>query len=628
MASEIITKRLNIGGMTCIGCQNKIQKKLQNTVGIKKVTVSYTAGTAEITYDGSVISLKDIKKVIEKLDYTVLPDSTGKGVDITHTISILVLIIWLYMMLQRFGILNRLAPSQLADTNMGYGMLFVIGLITSVHCIAMCGGINLSQSIPRKAVAGNSRFSAFLPTFLYNLGRVISYTFIGFLLGFVGMVLGGDSQTGLSTMLQGILKIIAGAVMVIMGINMLGLFPRLRKLTPRMPKFLAAKLAGKRGNSRQPLIVGLLNGLMPCGPLQSMQIVALASGNPFTGALAMFFFSLGTVPLMLGLGSMVAALGKKFTKTVMNVGAVLVVVLGLAMLSQGSSLSGFGVTIGNGTATASADSATTTEEGVQVVESTLFAGRYPNITVQAGIPVKWIIDAPEGSITGCNYKMLAKDFDIAYTFQTGENIIEFTPKEAGTYQYSCWMGMIRGNIFVVDEDEISAGGAIGSTTDGTETVAGIDISVPVSAGYVIPSEKLAIAEKTTDENGNEIQTVTIELTDEGFSPAVIVVEPNQTVLWKIINNLSTAKEGVELLAPYYSTKLSLVQGENTLSLYPDESFEVSTGDYAFYAYVKVVEDLDHIDETAIREEVNQFETMIYPETIFGVSGSSSGSCCD
>ena len=54
----------------------------------------------------------------------------------------------------------------------------------------------------------------------------------------------------------------------------------------------------------------------------------------------MLAFSLGTVPLMLGLGSFVAMLGKRFSAKVMETGAVLVVVLGLAMLSQGGNLSG------------------------------------------------------------------------------------------------------------------------------------------------------------------------------------------------------------------------------------------------------------------------------------------------
>ena len=58
---------------------------------------------------------------------------------------------------------------------------------------------------------------------------------------------------------------------------------------------------------------------MPCGPLQSMQIVALACQNPFSGALSMFLFSLGTVPLMLGLGSLVSILGKRFAKKMTTV---------------------------------------------------------------------------------------------------------------------------------------------------------------------------------------------------------------------------------------------------------------------------------------------------------------------
>lgn len=78
-------------------------------------------------------------------------EMSGSGrPDIRRILCTLVIIVCLYILLQQFGILNLLAPSQLADTKMGYGMLFVIGLITSVHCIAMCGGINLSQCVPRE----------------------------------------------------------------------------------------------------------------------------------------------------------------------------------------------------------------------------------------------------------------------------------------------------------------------------------------------------------------------------------------------------------------------------------------------------------------------------------------------
>lgn len=120
----------------------------------------------------------------------------------------------------------------------------------------------------------------------------------------------------------------AGVFMVILGINMLGIFPWLRRFQLQLPRFLVRNVNRKKAGSSQPFVIGLLNGMMPCGPLQSMQIVALASANPFAGALSMLAFSLGTVPLMLGLGSFVAMLGKRFSAKVMETGAVLVVVAG------------------------------------------------------------------------------------------------------------------------------------------------------------------------------------------------------------------------------------------------------------------------------------------------------------
>ena len=657
------TIRLNIGGMTCVNCQNKIEKALYNTDGVIGATVSYNNAIADIVYNEEKISLKEITTVIESLDYEVITRKKVAGSDITNIVCMLVIIVSLYVMLQSMGILNLLVPSQLADTKMGYGMLFVIGLITSVHCIAMCGGINLSQCIPQIAYGepnDTSRLAMFRPALAYNMGRVLSYTAVGFVLGLVGFLIGGDSEVGMSIFLQGILKIIAGLFMVIMGINMLGLFPWLRKFTIRMPKFLVRKVSKQRAKANRPFIVGILNGFMPCGPLQSMWIVALASGNPLAGALSMFLFSLGTVPLMLGLGSIVSAFGKKFADKVMTVGAVLVVVLGLAMLSQGGSLSGWlpsdlllvlviafcvagvmlsipiekkelknmvraasmVVVIGacalwsfQGTliqSNAATNTNTEVVDGVQVVNSTLSSGRYPNITVQAGVPVKWVIDAPEGSINGCNNRMLIQDYGIEYTFHAGENVIEFTPTGAGTVRYSCWMGMIQGNIFVTDG------------TEGEITVSTSEVNVPTPAGYTIPTEALAIASPATDEYGNEIQEVSIELTDEGFSPSVIVVQRDLPVYWNIENTQTDSENGTKLLAPYYSTQLLLGTGQNQLGLYPTESFDVSTEDNRFYCYVKVVDDLSAVDEAAIQEEVAAYEPLIYPQEVFESSGMS---CC-
>lgn len=617
MESALKTKILHIGGMTCINCQNKIQKKLSNTAGIQKAEVCYNKGTAMVLYDTDIISLKDIHEIIKKLDYEVTTNKQSSPGS-KRSIGFLIIIFALYVLMEHFGVLNLLVPSRLADTNMGYGMLFVIGLLTSVHCVAMCGGINLSQCIAKsESTEGEkSKFSALQPTFLYNFGRVISYTVIGFIVGSLGSVI------TFSNAAQGILKLAAGIFMVIMGINMLDIFPWLRKFNPRMPKAFARIINEEKAGNKSPFIVGLLNGLMPCGSLQAMQIYALSAGSPLAGALSMFLFSLGTVPLMFGLGALSSVLSARFSKKIMTFGAVLIVVLGLSMFSQGWSLSGsdsllspFGYS-----KEASDDSDVVQEDGVQIINSRLSPGRYPEITVQAGTPVKWIIDAPPGSINGCNNRVFINEYGIEYTFQAGENIIEFMPEKTGTFRYSCWMGMIRSTITVTEagetETEMPETSTASLLEDGYP-----DILEPIPANYIIPTDELAVAQ-VLSENDYNYQTITINLTDEGFSPAVAVVQYGMDTLWNI-NNTSSLDSNFTILIPAYYTELAAVSDENQLYFYPTESFDFSNGDNTFYGYIKVVDDINSIDDEAIKAEVRGYQTLIWPSDIFQSGGGAS-----
>ncbi len=622
MGTAVRTKKLRIGGMTCISCQNKIEKKLRNTAGIEKAEVSYNTGTALVTFDTDIISCQSITGIIENLGYSVLPDQGQERKDTNRTVGILIIIASLYMLLEQSGLLNLLVPSQLADETMGYGMLFIIGLITSVHCVAMCGGINLSQCIPKGGQAEliQGRIATLRPAFLYNLGRVISYTAVGFLAGGIG------AAVTFSNTFQGVLKLAAGIFMVIMGINMLGIFPWLRRLNPRMPKFIAVKIQKEKSKSSSPFFVGLLNGLMPCGPLQAMQIYALSTGNPFSGALSMFLFSLGTVPLMFFLGALSTVLSKKFSNRVMTAGAVLVVVLGLSMFTQGISLAGIspssflpGLESSSGNKQEGSGEIKI-EDGVQVINSTLSPGRYPNIKVQAGIPVKWIIDAPAGSINGCNNRMIIREYGIEYSFHTGENVVEFTPDKTGKIPYSCWMGMIRGSINVSKEGETDGG----QQQDSQGVLKEYAPQKPVPAGYTIPVDDVVLAQESTDDNGKPVQKITLELTDQGFKPAVAVVKAGVDTEWTFIDNRSDIDYGTNLLIPDFFTELYLEKGENTLYFIPEKSFDFSTGDNSFYGYIKVVDDLENVDLNAVKDEVSKFQTMIWPEDTFQGSG---GSCC-
>ncbi len=606
MEASIRSQSLHIGSMTCAGCQNTIENGLRQKRGIIKAQVSYRTGRAEIQYDSAIISLDDIEGIIRALGYQVLQEGDQPKPNYRRALGMLLIIASLFVALERTGIINFLAPTRLAEEGMNFGMLFVVGLITSVHCVAMCGGINLSQCLSHATADGQSgRWSACLPGLLYNLGRVISYTAVGFIVGAAGSVF------SFSNTVQGAIKLAAGVFMIILGLNMLDIFPWLRRFNLSMPSLGCQS----RQSAKSPLVVGLLNGLMPCGPLQAMQLYALSTGSPVKGALSMFVFSLGTLPLMLGLGALSAMLAKKHLHKMMSAGAVLVVVLGLSMLSQGFSLAGIAVPFAT-SAGAAADSVTgtVTQDGVQLVESTLAPGRYPNITVEAGTPVKWVITAPQGSINGCNNRINIPEYKMSYQFQPGENIINFTPTKTGTFQYSCWMGMIRGRITVVEP-----GTPIDSNSDSDI------LAEPTPADYTIPTDALAVAEFTTDEDGQTIQQVTISLTESGFSPAVVVVQAGTDVLWNINYDTPDSAGGEIILVPAYTTQLPLFGGENGFYFYPEQSFDFSTGDNAFYGYVKVVEDLTDVDEAAIKEEVAGFQTLIWPPDIF--AGGAGGSCC-
>ena len=83
-----------------------------------------------------------------------------------------------------------------------------------------------------------------------------------------------------------------------------------------------------------------------------------------------------------------------------------------------------------------------------MVHSELEWRGYPDITVKAGLPVRWMIHAAEGRITGCNNEMVIPALNLRVPLQEGDNVIEFTAAEPGVIPYTCWMGMLRGSITV------------------------------------------------------------------------------------------------------------------------------------------------------------------------------------
>ncbi|MCC8150305.1 MAG: sulfite exporter TauE/SafE family protein, partial [Lachnospiraceae bacterium] len=217
---------------------------------------------------------------------------------------------------------------------------------------------------------------------------------------------------------------------------------------PRLSATLSATIQSVGKHSS--FATGLANGLMPCGPLQSMQVYAIASGSMLTGALSMFSFCLGTIPLVFAFGLAAGILKMRWRQRMLQVGSVLLVIMGIFMIQNNLVLTGFSVSPTVSSTNTDGAVVSAIDGDVQYVTTTLHANGYDDIQVTAGIPVVWTIEVGESNLNGCNNEIVLSAFDQQVKLTTGEVVIEFTPLEEGTYAYSCWMGMLKNTITVVE----------------------------------------------------------------------------------------------------------------------------------------------------------------------------------
>ena len=316
-----------VNGMTCSGCEFKIENQLLNAIGVLKVKANYVNHQVDVTFDPSITNRFSIAHTMEELGYQVIEieaasqhgRSKSKNKSTTMILGIFILIVVGLLLLR-----TTLDPRLFTPTpGTGYGVLFLFGLISPLFC-TVAWSINISVCTAYQSER-QRKFSKLRPSLLFNLGRVIAITALGAILGVFGSAI-GSAPTANTTV-----SLIAGVLLVIIGLNMLNLFPTLHQLVPKFPKFLGSKADKKMGESG-PFIVGLLSVFIPCGPLQVMQLYALGTGSIASGALAMFLYAVGTLPLMLGFGAVSTIMSEKVRKSVLKIGAALVLLMGIGML--------------------------------------------------------------------------------------------------------------------------------------------------------------------------------------------------------------------------------------------------------------------------------------------------------
>lgn len=457
-------KLIKIKGVHCVSCKILIETEINALPGVKNIKVDYKTGQCQLEFDESKISQKKIIAEIIKLNYKVSslidnrlvktkPKKTNLFSKRLSTGFAIIIILFLgYYIIDRFGFLEIMA--ELNEESISYPLIFLIGILASFHCVGMCGGLVVTYSalnLKNKDLKQSKNKYNFIEHFEYNGARFLSYTVIGGILG------GFGSFFAINPHFKGFVLMVAAVFMVLLGLSLFTDLRVLEKIKFRTPKFIAKFLYRNKHKDkpRGPFIIGLLTGFMPCGPLQAMQLYALASGNIIAGATSMGIYALGTVPVLFLFGGFISLISQEKIKQMMKISGVVVIILGLFMLNRGLINFGYGY---RGFIPSQAESSINYKqidklEEYQTVRMNLtYSGYSPNVLyIKRGIPVQWIIDVKQ--MTGCTDEIILHgEYNIRKKLQSGENIIEFMPNKTGEIKFSCWMKMVWGKFIVTETD--------------------------------------------------------------------------------------------------------------------------------------------------------------------------------
>jgi hypothetical protein len=201
------------------------------------------------------------------------------------------------------------------------------------HCIGMCGGIVIAYS-SRKVDAHWSAFMQGFAHLVYSFGRITTYVMLGAIFGAIGGVAQFNGYTTAA------LTITAGMFMILAGLSLLG---KLEFLTKLEHSFSGSKWYQEafrevlRSKSLYSFyILGLLNGLLPCGLVYFFAVTAASTGSPLWGALVMLIFGLSTIPALFSLGFFTQLLTKSsLRKVMMNLASIIVILFGLYTIYRG-----------------------------------------------------------------------------------------------------------------------------------------------------------------------------------------------------------------------------------------------------------------------------------------------------
>lgn len=356
-------------------------------------------------------------------------------------------VLFLYRTVQSAGWLDKFNPQ---SPDLVLGIAFLTGLVASLSsCLVVVGGMVIAFSEKYKSEGGNFFESAVRPNLFFHAGRITAFFLLGGLLGVIG------GTVNISGNFVSVYTVIIAVVMGWLGLNILGILPSISALGLRPPKTLTRYWARieKSEHKAAPFLLGGLTFFLPCGFTQSMQILALASGNFWAGSMSLLVFSLGTAPVLLALG--IGASWGKYKKfhVFQKAAGILILIFAFFTLKSALALNGVKTSVISSNVdkeqvSENENSGSSSNQAEQIVEMSVTSrGFEPSILkIKKGIPVKWVIKGKE--VSGCTNKIVVPSLGIAKNINRGENTISFAPTDAREIPFSCGMGMVRGKFIV------------------------------------------------------------------------------------------------------------------------------------------------------------------------------------
>ena len=223
-----------------------------------------------------------------------------------------------------------------------FGVMLSLGLVSSLHCVQMCGPLVLAYSVALKQSASSlipaSRYRQLASHLAYNAGRILTYSALGAAAGLAGGTMG---FVGRLAGLSGVAATVAGGLMILAGLVMLNIIPasvllgaNTLHIASRMLRPLGSLVSSPGIANRFAL--GLSLGFLPCGLVYAALLKSVATASALQGAFSMFAFGLGTAGSLLLLGIFSSVLSPKLNRWGSKLAAVSVMLLGCLLLWRGS----------------------------------------------------------------------------------------------------------------------------------------------------------------------------------------------------------------------------------------------------------------------------------------------------